>query len=187
MIDDIDINDWELDVLRSQIGFVPQESFLFSDTIASNILFGVDGKEMCEAKNAAKSAVLEKEIETFPEQYQTLVGERGITLSGGQKQRVALARALVMDPKILILDDATSSVDTETEHLINLRLQSEISRRTAIIISHRASAVKDADLIIYLENGSIAESGNHDQLMSQKGQYALLYRTQLIEEELRKM
>ena len=187
LIDDIDINDWELDVLRSQIGFVPQESFLFSDTIASNILFGVDGKEMCEAKNAAKSAVLEKEIETFPEQYQTLVGERGITLSGGQKQRVALARALVMDPKILILDDATSSVDTETEHLINLRLQSEISRRTAIIISHRASAVKDADLIIYLENGSIAESGNHDQLMSQKGQYALLYRTQLIEEELRKM
>lgn len=187
LIDDIDINDWELDILRSQIGFVPQEPFLFSDSIASNILFGVDGKDISEAKNAAISAVLEKEIETFPEQYQTIVGERGITLSGGQKQRVALARALVMDPKILILDDATSSVDTETEHLINLRLKGEISRRTAIIISHRASAVKDADLIIYMENGSIAESGNHDQLMLQNRQYALLYRTQLIEEELKKM
>ncbi len=187
LIDNIDINDWELSALRSQIGFVPQESFLFSDTVAGNILFGIDNKDLSAAKDAAVSAVLESEVESFPEQYNTVVGERGITLSGGQKQRVALARALAINPQILILDDATSSVDTETEHLITLRLKGEISRRTAIIISHRASAVKDGDLIIYMENGSIVESGNHDRLISQNGKYALLYRTQLLEEELRKM
>jgi len=187
LIDNIDINDWDLESLRSQIGFVPQEPFLFSDTIANNILFGSEITDSAVVQKAALSAVLDKEINEFPDRYDTVVGERGITLSGGQKQRVALARALVIDPKILILDDATSAVDTETEHLINLRLRDEINKRTSLIISHRASAVKDADLIIYMENGSIAESGNHDDLMSKNGRYARMYRTQLIEEELRRM
>ena len=186
-IDDIDINDWELRSLRSQIGVVPQEPFLFSDTITNNILFGADKKDVATAYRAAAAAVIDKEIEAFPEGYETILGERGITLSGGQKQRVAIARAIATDPRILILDDATSAVDTETEHLINLRLRDEISKRTSIIISHRASAVKDTDLIVYMENGTIAESGSHDELMTRNERYALLYRAQLIEEELRKM
>jgi ATP-binding cassette subfamily B multidrug efflux pump len=186
-IDDRDINDWDLAALRSQVGFVPQEAFLFSDTIMNNILFGADSKDQAAARRAAVSAVMEKEIESFPDKYETVLGERGITLSGGQKQRIAIARALVTDPRILVLDDATSAVDTETEHLINLRLRGEINRRTAIIISHRISAVKDADLIIYMENGTIAESGNHEALLAGGGRYALLYRTQLIEEELKAM
>jgi ATP-binding cassette subfamily B protein len=187
LIDDIDINDWDLKTLRSQVGFVPQEPFLFSDTITGNIFFGIDGGTRPMAQSAAAAAVIDKEIDNFPDQYETMLGERGITLSGGQKQRVALARALVIDPKIIILDDATSAVDTETEHLINLRLKGEIGNRTAIIISHRISAVKDADLIIYMDDGTIVESGGHEQLLAQKGKYALLYRTQLIEEELKRM
>ncbi|UCD94154.1 MAG: ATP-binding cassette domain-containing protein, partial [Candidatus Zixiibacteriota bacterium] len=183
----VDINDWELSELRSQIGFVPQEAFLFSETISGNILFGTDRKDMEHANRAAEAAVIDREIGEFPDGYDTILGERGITLSGGQKQRVAIARAIVTDPRILILDDATSAVDTETEHLINLRLKSEISKRTSIIISHRVSAVKDADLIIYLDGGAIVESGDHDRLMSRDGRYAGLYRTQLIEEELKRM
>jgi len=186
-IDDIDINDWDINTLRRQIGMVPQEPFLFSDTITRNILFGTDSDSPESAREAAASAVIDREIEEFPEGYDTVLGERGITLSGGQKQRVAIARALVTDPRILILDDATSAVDTETEHLINLKLRGEISKRTSIIISHRASAVKDADIILYMENGAIAESGSHDELMDSDGKYAELYRTQLIEEELKRM
>ncbi len=186
-IDDIDINDWDLHSLRSKIGFVPQEPFLFSDTISNNIVFGVDFANPAEIQKAAESAVINKDIGNFNDKYETVVGERGITLSGGQKQRVSIARALLTNPKILILDDATSSVDTETEHLINMYLKGEISKRTAIIISHRVSAVKDADLIIYMETGTIAESGNHDALLSLNGRYALLYKTQLVEEELNRM
>jgi ATP-binding cassette, subfamily B, multidrug efflux pump len=186
-IDDIDINDWELKTLRSQIGVVPQEPFLFSDSITGNIFFGMDKSDLPMAQSAAVAAAIDKEIDSFPDRYETMLGERGITLSGGQKQRVALARALVIDPKIIILDDATSAVDTETEHLINLRLKGEIGNRTAIIISHRISAVKDSDRIIYMENGSIVESGTHEELLAHKGKYALLYRTQLIEEELKRM
>jgi len=186
-IDEIDINDWELTLLRRQIGFVPQEPFLFSDTIQNNILFGVDAEKQSEAIRAATTAVVEKEIERFPHGYDTILGERGITLSGGQKQRLSIARALVTDPKILILDDATSSVDTETEHLINSRMQEELSRRTSIIISHRASAVKDADLIVYMRDGAIVEQGSHESLIQNKRFYAELYRMQLIEEELGKM
>jgi ATP-binding cassette subfamily B multidrug efflux pump len=186
-IDDVDVNDWELSDLRSQVGFVPQEPFLFSDTIAGNILFGTSRRDIEHGRRAAEAAVIDREIGEFPDGYDTILGERGITLSGGQKQRLAIARAIVTDPRILILDDATSAVDTETEHLINLRLRTEISKRTSIIISHRASAVKDADLILYMDNGTIVESGDHDEMMSSDGKYARLYRTQLIEEELKRM
>ncbi len=186
-VDDIDINKWDLHTLRRQIGFVPQEPFLFSDTIVGNIMFGINNRKNEIAEKAASLSVIDKEVEEFPDGYETVLGERGITLSGGQKQRLTIARAIAIDPRILILDDATSSVDTETEHQINYRLQSEINKRTSIIISHRASAVKTADLIIYMENGTIAESGSHEQLMDLNGAYARLYRMQLIEEELKRM
>lgn len=192
-IDGIDINDWDLRSLRKQIGFVPQEPFLFSDTISQNILFNSDiertdsaGSEAISVR-AAEAAVIDKEINEFPNGYKTILGERGITLSGGQKQRVAIARAIATDPKIIILDDATSSVDTETEHLINQHMKDELKKRTAIVISHRISAVKDADLIIYLDKGKIVEQGTHEELIAQAGLYDTLYRAQLIEEELKRM
>ncbi|MCP4705784.1 MAG: ATP-binding cassette domain-containing protein, partial [candidate division Zixibacteria bacterium] len=135
-IDGVDINDWDIKQLRKQIGFVPQEPFLFSDTISQNILFysnSENGDSAQTATRAATAAVIDNEIKEFPDGYETILGERGITLSGGQKQRVAIARAIVTDPKIIILDDATSSVDTETEHKINQRLNDELKKRTAIV------------------------------------------------------
>jgi ATP-binding cassette subfamily B protein len=191
-IDDIDINDWNLSALRRQIGFAAQEPFLFSATIAENIRFGRDGDDH-DAKAAemvaqmAQLAALAKDVEQFPNQYETVVGERGITLSGGQKQRTAIARAVMIEPAILILDDATSSVDTETEHEINLRIQAHAKQLTTLIVSHRVSSVKDADQIIFLQDGHIVERGNHEQLIALAGRYADLYHSQVLVEELEQL
>ncbi len=186
-IDGKDINDWELAALRRQIGFVTQEPFLFSDTIANNINFGNADVSTEQIIAASDIAALTKDIETFPDKFHTMVGERGITLSGGQKQRLAIARALLIDPAILVLDDATSSVDTETEDEINEHIQAELRKRTTIIISHRASSVKKADMIIYLHEGKIVEQGTHEELLKRNGYYAALYRSQLLEKELEQL
>lgn len=183
-IDGVDINDWDLKSLRRQIGFATQEPFLFSDTIGENILFGSNESDSTQLEMAAQTAALTKDISEFAKGFDTVVGERGITLSGGQKQRATIARALVVNPSILILDDATSAVDTETEHEINERIKEFLPGRTAIIISHRVSAVKDADVILYFENGRIIEQGSHEELRSSDGAYAALYRSQLLQTEL---
>ncbi len=184
LIDGVDINDWAIHSLRRQIGFATQEPFLFSDTVGNNILFGTDDHDREIMAAAADTAALTKDVEDFPDRWDTLVGERGITLSGGQKQRTAIARAIVVDPAILILDDATSAVDTETEHEINERIKKVLTGRTSIIISHRVSAVKDADTILYLHGGRIVEQGAHEALMQLDGRYAQLYRSQLLALEL---
>ncbi len=186
-IDDRDVNDWELTTLRRRIGFATQEPFLFSDTVAENIRFGRPQTPDDKIIEASEAAALGKDVETFPLGFETTIGERGITLSGGQKQRTAIARALLTDPAVLILDDATSSVDTETEHEINERMRSVLRHRTALIISHRVSAVKEADIILYLEDGRIVEQGSHDELMKLGTNYAELYRSQLLETELEQM
>lgn len=187
LIDGVDINLWPLATLRRAIGFVPQETFLFSDTLAANVTFGVEDKEGMSVEEAARLAALHEEVESFPNRYETILGERGITLSGGQKQRAALARAIVAEPAIVILDDATSSVDTETEHRIFAHLNQVLPGRTSIIISHRVASLKDCDQIIYLENGRIVERGTHQSLIALGGAYTSLYKRQLMEEQLEKM
>lgn len=184
-VDGIDVRRLPLAVLRGAIGFVPQEPFLFSATIAENIAFGAppsSGHERIE--HAAQVARLDKDLTDFPKGYKTVVGERGITLSGGQKQRTAIARAVMIDPKILVLDDALSAVDTYTEEEILSRLTGVMKARTSIIVSHRVSTVRSADQILVLEDGAIVERGTHDQLVAHDGVYAELYRKQLLEEEL---
>jgi ATP-binding cassette, subfamily B, multidrug efflux pump len=185
-IDGVDVRDIPLSVLRGSIGFVPQEPFLFSASLAQNIAFGARaGEEHPErVAQAATTARLDKDIADFPKAYDTVIGERGITLSGGQKQRTAIARALFMDPKILVLDDALSAVDTYTEEEILGRLRGVMRERTSIIVSHRISTVRGADQILVLGGGRIVERGTHDQLVSHNGLYAELYRKQLLEEEL---
>jgi len=183
-LDGTDLRDLDPAELRRNIGFVPQETFLFSATIAENIAFGVEHATDEQIRRAAELAGLAGDIETFPNGYQTMVGERGITLSGGQKQRTAIARALLRDPRILILDDALSSVDTLTEERILTALAAVMRGRTVILISHRVSTVRGADSIVVLEKGRIVERGTHDGLVAAGGYYAELSQKQMLEEEL---
>jgi ATP-binding cassette subfamily B protein len=205
-LDGVDVLDLPLATLRESIGFVPQEPFLFSDTLADNVAFGLDAASGVAAappapgddasrephapgrdariRMAAAVARLDKDVEEFPKGYETMVGERGITLSGGQKQRTAIARAVVVDPSILILDDALSAVDTYTEEEILSRLQQVMRQRTSIIVSHRISTVRRADRIFVLNEGRIVERGSHDELVRAGGLYAELHKKQLLEEEL---
>ncbi|MFZ0685391.1 MAG: ABC transporter ATP-binding protein [Terriglobales bacterium] len=192
LIDGIPIRQFPLDLLRRQIGFVPQETFLFSDTIRENIAYGIshevsqdeDEPSLDQIKAAAEAANIAQDIEGFPEGYNTTVGERGITLSGGQKQRTAIARALLRSPRILILDDALSSVDTQTEDKILNHLREIMRGRTTIFISHRVSTVRNADAIAVLHQGRVVELGTHDQLIARNGYYTDLYNKQMLEEEL---
>jgi ATP-binding cassette, subfamily B, multidrug efflux pump len=178
------IREYRLEDLRHSVGFVPQETFLFSDTIRENIAFGTARATDQEVRDAAEAASIASDIEGFPEQFQTMVGERGITLSGGQKQRTAIARAILRDPRILILDDALSSVDAHTEDKILNHLREIMQGRTTIFISHRVSTVRNADQIAVLHSGRIVELGTHDELIARNGYYTELYNKQLLEEEL---
>jgi ATP-binding cassette, subfamily B, multidrug efflux pump len=187
LIDDGPIREIPLKRLRENIGYVPQETFLFSETLAENIAFGIhNGHGDLERKieNSAEVAGLAGDVEEFPQKYLTILGERGITLSGGQKQRAAIARALIREPRILILDDALSAVDTYTEEKILSGLRGVMRSRTTLIVAHRISTVKDADLICVLDHGRIVERGSHQELMRLGGAYADLYERQLLEEEL---
>lgn len=183
-MDGIDVRDVSPDELRRQIGFVPQETFLFSATLGENIAFGVKQASEAEILRAAEIAGLGPDIATFPNGLKTVVGERGLTLSGGQKQRVAIARAILRNPKILILDDALSSVDTLTEERILTHLAEVMRDRTTILISHRVSTVRQAERIYVLDQGAIVEEGSHTELIGKGGYYADLYQKQLLEEEL---
>jgi ATP-binding cassette, subfamily B, multidrug efflux pump len=184
LLDGRSIREYPLETLRRNIGFVPQETFLFSDTVRENIALGIENANDEQVRSAAAAANIAVDIEGFPEQYQTLVGERGITLSGGQKQRTAIARAIIRDPRILVLDDALSSVDTYTEEKILNHLRHVMQGRTTIFISHRVSTVRNADRIAVLHEGRIVELGTHDELLARNGYYTDLYNKQLLEEEL---
>ncbi|PYP87890.1 MAG: ABC transporter ATP-binding protein [Candidatus Angelobacter sp. Gp1-AA117] len=184
LLDGRSIREYPLALLRRNIGFVPQETFLFSDTVKNNIAFGTETADDHEVRAAAEAANIAADIESFPEQYETIVGERGITLSGGQKQRSAIARAIIRNPRILILDDALSSVDTYTEEKILNHLRQVMHGRTTIFISHRVSTVRNADRIAVLHQGRIVELGTHDELLERNGYYTDLYNKQLLEEEL---
>ncbi|MET3731920.1 ABC transporter ATP-binding protein [Moheibacter stercoris] len=184
LIDNIPYENLNLNSLREAIGFVPQESFLFSDTIAHNILFGVDDeKDLDKAKKYANKAAVHQNIEGFKEQYETILGERGVTLSGGQKQRVSIARALIKEPEILVFDDSLSAVDTETEEEILRNLQSEINQKTTLIITHRVSSAKNTDHILVLDDGKVVEYGTHVDLLEKESAYYALVKKQLMEIE----
>jgi ATP-binding cassette subfamily B multidrug efflux pump len=184
LIDGRPIREWPVKTLRQSIGYVPQDTYLFGETVGGNIAFGLPEYHDERVREAADIASLHGDIEAFAKSYETMVGERGITLSGGQKQRAAIARAVVRDPRILILDDSLSAVDTQTEERILSRLRGVMEGRTTILISHRTSTVRDADQIVVLIDGAIAERGTHDELLARGGYYADLYQKQLLEEEL---
>ena len=183
LIDKTPIKEINLKSLRSQIGYVPQDTFLFSDTIMNNVKFGMKNATDDDVVAACKTAKIHKEILSFKKGYKTILGERGINLSGGQKQRISIARALIKQPKILILDDCLSAMDTETEKSILKSLNRHTKDITTIIVSHRISSIKNTNNIIVLENGRIIQEGNHDQLINQKGYYKQLYNKQIIEKE----
>lgn len=187
LIDGLDIRRIPLEVLRSNIGYVQQETFLFSDSLSDNISYGTDNGTEDHVREAAEISQIARDVEDFPKGFGTIIGERGITLSGGQKQRTSIARAIMRNPKILILDDALSAVDTYTEEEILKRLRGVMRNRTSIIISHRISTVKHADNIVVLDNGAIVERGTHEELVARRGIYSELYEKQLLEEELSKM
>lgn len=184
LVDGIPVRELPLSTLRSHIGFVPQETFLFSDSIRENIRFGAHGSSDDDVKRAAEVSNILPDILGFPEGFDSMVGERGLTLSGGQKQRVAISRAIIRDPRILILDDALSSVDTYTEEKILRHLTEVMAGRTTILISHRVSTIRNADEIVVLHDGTIVERGAHEELLAMNGHYTELYNKQLIEDAL---
>jgi ATP-binding cassette subfamily B protein len=184
LIDGVNLKDINLDAFRRQAGIVPQEVFLFSDTIGNNIKFGTsDGiasQELIE--DVARKAYVLHNIEQFPDKFDTLLGERGVNLSGGQKQRVSIARALIRNPKLLLLDDCLSAVDTQTEEIILGNLKTDIDQKTTLIVSHRISSLRNADKLILIDNGEKVEEGSHADLMALNGQYASIYAKQLTEQ-----
>ena len=184
LLDDISLKDRSVQNIRRSIGFVPQDTFLFSDTIGENIAFGVEEANEKMIEEAAEKAQVKENILDFEKKFKTMLGERGITLSGGQKQRTAIARALIKNPKVLIFDDSLSAVDTKTEDAILKELKKEMGGRTTIMISHRISTIKDADIIYYLEDGQIAEYGTHEDLLAKDGHYKTMYTKQILEQEL---